>query len=100
MYLHDNDAGLESVAVNRADRTVATAPWTGPPAPRRRSAGAGLKDGGEGPMDASHMTALVEKHANLERQIQEELNRPAPDDVRLHDLKKRKLAIKDQITHH
>jgi hypothetical protein len=51
-------------------------------------------------MDASHMTALVEKHANLERQIQEELNRPAPDDVRLHDLKKRKLAIKDQITHH
>ena len=51
-------------------------------------------------MDASHMTALVEKHANLERQIQEELTRPAPDDVRLHDLKKRKLAIKDQITHH
>jgi len=51
-------------------------------------------------MDASHMTALVEKHANLERKIQEEMNRPSPDDVLLHDLKKRKLAIKDQITHH
>ena len=51
-------------------------------------------------MDASHMTALVEKHANLEKMIQEEMNRPAPNDVLLHDLKKRKLAIKDQITHH
>ena len=51
-------------------------------------------------MDASHMTALVEKHANLERAIQEEMTRPVPDDVLLHDLKKRKLAIKDQITHH
>jgi len=46
------------------------------------------------------MTALVEKHANLERMIQEEQGRPAPDDVLIHDLKKRKLAIKDQITHH
>lgn len=51
-------------------------------------------------MDTSHMTALVEKHANLERAIQEEQNRPAPDDVLIHDLKKKKLAIKDQITHH
>jgi hypothetical protein len=51
-------------------------------------------------MEASHMSALIEKHAGLERQIQEELNRPAPDDALIHDLKKRKLRIKDEITHH
>jgi hypothetical protein len=99
MCLHDNDAGLESVAVNRADRTIATAPGRAHP-PRAAPGPRRAEDGGERQMDASHMTALVEKHANLERQIQEELTRPAPDDVRLHDLKKRKLAIKDQITHH
>ena len=51
-------------------------------------------------MDAPHLNSLVEKHDNLERMIQEEMSRPVPDDVLLHDLKKRKLAIKDQITHH
>ena len=51
-------------------------------------------------MEASHMSALMEKHAGLERQIQEEMSRPAPDDALLHDLKKRKLRIKDEITHH
>jgi hypothetical protein len=51
-------------------------------------------------MEASHLSALMEKHAGLERQIQEELNRPHPDDALIHDLKKRKLLIKDQITHH
>ena len=51
-------------------------------------------------MEASHLSALIEKHAGLERQIQDELNRPAPDDSILQDLKKRKLRIKDAITHH
>ena len=51
-------------------------------------------------MEASHMSALVEKHAGLERKIQEEMNRPAPDDAVVHALKKRKLLLKDQITHH
>jgi len=51
-------------------------------------------------MEASHMSALMEKHAGLERQIQDEMNRPAPDDALLHELKKRKLRIKDEITHH
>jgi hypothetical protein len=51
-------------------------------------------------MEASHMSALQEKHAGLERRIQEELSRPAPDDALLHDLKKRKLRIKDEITRH
>jgi hypothetical protein len=51
-------------------------------------------------MEASHMSALVEKHAGLERRIQEEMNRPAPDDALLHELKKRKLRLKDAITQH
>ena len=51
-------------------------------------------------MEASHMSALVEKHAGLERKIQEEMNRPAPDDALVHELKKQKLRLKDQITHH
>lgn len=51
-------------------------------------------------MDASHLNALAEKHATLDRRIQEELSRPVPDDALLHDLKKRKLRIKDTITQH
>ena len=51
-------------------------------------------------MEASHMSALVEKHAGLERKIQEEMNRPAPDVALLHELKKRKLRLKDAITEH
>ncbi len=51
-------------------------------------------------MEASHMSALMEKHAGLERQIQDEMTRPAPDDALLQELKKRKLRLKDEITHH
>ena len=51
-------------------------------------------------MEASHMSALVEKHAGLERKIQEEMNRPAPDDAVVHELKKQKLRLKDKITQH
>ena len=51
-------------------------------------------------MEASHMSALVEKHATLEKQIQAEMNRPAPDDALVHELKKRKLRLKDAITQH
>ena len=51
-------------------------------------------------MEASHMSALVEKHAGLERKIQQELNRPAPDSAVVLELKKRKLRLKDAITEH
>jgi len=51
-------------------------------------------------MEASHMSALMAKHAGLERQIQNELNRPAPDDALIQKLKKAKLRLKDVITHH
>ena len=51
-------------------------------------------------MEASHMSALVEKHAGLDRKIQEVMIRPAPDDALVHELKKRKLRLKDAITEH
>lgn len=40
---------------------------------------------------------LEEKHQDLERILQEEENRPLPDNIVIHDLKRQKLAIKDEI---
>lgn len=45
-------------------------------------------------------SALQERHANLERQIEEESIRPAPDEAKLKRLKFRKLCIKDQLAGH
>jgi hypothetical protein len=42
--------------------------------------------------------SLKEKHQALEHEIETEEGRPYPDDVHLHDLKKQKLYIKDQIS--
>ena len=50
-------------------------------------------------MESTHMSALQTKHAGLERLIQEELNRPAPNDAILQDLKRRKLRVKDMLAH-
>ncbi|ALE17330.1 hypothetical protein AMC99_02044 [Altererythrobacter epoxidivorans] len=46
---------------------------------------------------SSHVTALQSKHAGLEARLREEMNRPAPDDVMIQQLKKRKLQIKQEI---
>jgi hypothetical protein len=48
-------------------------------------------------MDVSHVNALEFKHAGIERQIEEELSRPLPDDTVLQTLKKRKLRIKEEL---
>lgn len=45
-----------------------------------------------------HVKALEEKHAEFEKLIQEEEARPLPDHVTLHDIKRQKLAIKDEIS--
>ncbi|MET0250661.1 MAG: DUF465 domain-containing protein [Novosphingobium sp.] len=50
-------------------------------------------------MESAHMSALQAKHAGLERMIQQELNRPAPDDAILQDLKRRKLRAKEALLH-
>lgn len=51
-------------------------------------------------MDQSHATALEAKHAGIDRQIDEEARRPHPDDTVLHQLKKEKLRIKDELALH
>lgn len=48
-------------------------------------------------MESTHISALATKHAGLEQQIHDEMARPAPDAVRIQDLKRRKLRIKEQI---
>jgi hypothetical protein len=48
-------------------------------------------------MDTSHLSALQLKHAGLERQIQQEMSRPMPDNAVIQTLKKRKLRIKEVI---
>jgi len=47
--------------------------------------------------EIEQVKTLHEKHAELETTIELEENRPLPDDVVLQDLKRQKLAIKDQI---
>ena len=48
-------------------------------------------------METSHVSALQLKHAGLERQIEQELNRPLPDLATVQTLKKRKLRIKEEL---
>ncbi|MEX2200699.1 MAG: YdcH family protein [Dongiaceae bacterium] len=50
--------------------------------------------------DREQIEALRSKHAELEAQISEEEKRPAPDDARIHELKREKLKIKDELAHH
>lgn len=50
-------------------------------------------------MEQSHVSALQFKHAGLERQIEQELSRPLPDLAIVQSLKKRKLRIKEELTH-
>ena len=40
---------------------------------------------------------LGSRHQNLERAIQDEHSRPAADDIRLKELKRQKLRLKEQI---
>ena len=48
-------------------------------------------------MDASHVSTLELKHAGIERQLHDEMNRPIPDPATVQDLKKRKLRIKEEL---
>lgn len=49
-------------------------------------------------MLSAHLSALETKHAQLDRLIADEERRPHPDDFVLHDLKKRKLRIKEAMS--
>lgn len=46
----------------------------------------------------SHLEELQRKHGDLDRQIDEATASPSTDDLEILDLKRRKLALKDQIT--
>ncbi len=49
-------------------------------------------------MDAdSRLDTLASRHADLEHAIEEETHRPLPDQLRVTQLKREKLRIKDEI---
>lgn len=45
----------------------------------------------------AHLEALRQKHGEIERQLHEALTHPSIDDADIHDLKRRKLHLKDEI---
>jgi hypothetical protein len=48
-------------------------------------------------MQKAHMSALELKHADLDARINEENQRPHPDDALLARLKKEKLKVKEAL---
>jgi hypothetical protein len=46
---------------------------------------------------ASHLEELQRRHGDIEREIDAALARPSTDDLEIVQLKRRKLALKDQI---
>ena len=48
-------------------------------------------------MHTAHLSALQAKHAGLDRRIAQEEQRPLPDQAVLHDLKKQKLRLKEEM---
>lgn len=44
-----------------------------------------------------HLEALKAKHSALDAEIEVEMARPLPDDVKISGLKKQKLKIKEEI---
>ena len=44
-----------------------------------------------------HLDSLKAKHLDLEQLIEQEESRPRPDEVKIHELKRQKLRIKDEI---
>ena len=52
------------------------------------------------PMNKAHVEELASKHAALAAIIDEEEHRPLPDMLKLHELKKEKLRLKDELAGH
>ncbi|MFT4098548.1 MAG: DUF465 domain-containing protein [Rhodoblastus sp.] len=46
----------------------------------------------------SHLAELERRHKTLESEIEKELLHPGSDDSHVHELKKKKLRLKDEIT--
>lgn len=45
----------------------------------------------------SHLAELEKRHQALEQEISEALTHPSTDDLRIAELKRRKLLVKDEI---
>jgi hypothetical protein len=45
----------------------------------------------------SHLSELVRRHQAIEQAIMAEENHPASDEIKLHELKRKKLSLKDEI---
>jgi hypothetical protein len=45
----------------------------------------------------SHLSELVRRHQAIEEAILAEINHPSSDDVKIHELKRKKLQLKDEI---
>jgi hypothetical protein len=45
----------------------------------------------------AHLEELSEKHRALDQKIEEELARPTADDLKIAELKRQKLRLKDEI---
>ncbi len=46
----------------------------------------------------AHLAELERRHKSLESEIEKESLRPATNEAHLHELKKKKLRLKDEIT--
>lgn len=46
---------------------------------------------------ASHLEELQRKHGEIERELDEAMAHPSADDLEIAAMKRRKLAIKDEI---
>lgn len=45
----------------------------------------------------AHLESLSQRHQELEHLLTSEMKHPHPDDIRVHELKRLKLRIKDQM---
>lgn len=48
-------------------------------------------------MHTGHVEALETRHAEVEARLHDETNRPLPDSIACAEMKKRKLALKDEL---
>lgn len=47
--------------------------------------------------EQKHLDALKKRHAELDQKLAEEMARPMPDDMKIQEYKKQKLATKQEI---
>ena len=45
----------------------------------------------------AHIEELIEKHQAIQRQIEEEMNHPLVDSLKITELKRKKLRLKEKI---